>query len=180
MSHLHVEECQSIVASVLGVEVLDCDFMHVDVPGLAELGSSIWSTQAPTQSSHWGLSEDLTVDHCDVPGAQSEHSSGLSGPLHSLEQNLARVFEEVRRGQRLPAALGLDSDEVPLLVVWEEMGVGEVECPQPLLCSGDLVGVGPANLGVVCHNDLRAGTVNKLPQISPRSLLVVAIEDVNG
>ena len=66
------------------------------------------------------------------------------------------------------------------MIVGSEESVGKIKGPQPLICSGHLVSVGPANLSVVRHHDLRAGAVDKLPQVGPCALLVVAVEYVHG
>ena len=160
---LYVEESQCIIPGVLSVEVSHCDFVHVDVPGLAKLRSSIRSTETPAQAPHRSLLGDLTVDDGDVHRAQPEDSPGLTSPPDSLEQNPARLLEEIGRSQGLATTLGLDSDEVALLVVGSDVRVGQIEGPESLISSGDLVGVGPTYLGVVNHNYLRTGIVHKFP-----------------
>ena len=154
--------------------------MHEDVPGLTELRSSVGSAETPTQSSHRLLLGDLTVDDGDVHGSETEDSPGLTGPPDSLEQNVPGLLEEIGRSQRLAAALGLDADEVSLLVVGSDMSVAEIKRPQPLVSSGNRVRVGPTYLGVVSHHDLRARIVHKFPQIGSCGLIIMTVEYISG
>ena len=158
---LDVEESQGIIPGVLSVEVSHSDFVHEDVPGLAKLRTSVRSAETPAHPSHRSLPDNLAVDDGHVHGVQPKHSPGLTGPPDSLEQNFSGLLEEIRWSQRLATTLGLDSDEVPLLVVRSDVSVGEIKGPKPLVSAGDRVSVGPTDLGVVIHHYLRAGIVHE-------------------
>ena len=177
---LDVEESQGIIPGVLGVEVSHCDFVHEDIPGLAKLRTSVRSAETPAHPSHWPLPGDLAVDDGDVHGAQTKHSPGLTGPPDSLEQNLPGLLEEIGRSQRPATTLGLDSYEVPLLVVRSDVSVGQIEGPQPLVSPGDRISVGPTNLGVVSHHYLRAGIVHEFPQIRSGGFFIMTVEYISG
>ena len=176
---LHVEESQRIIPGVLSVEVSHSNFVHEDIPGLTKLRTPIRSAETPAQASHRPLPGNLAVNYGDVHGAQAKHPPRLASPPDSLEANVPRFLEEIGGSKRLATTLGLDSDQVSLLVVWSDMSVGEIERPQSLVSTGDGVSVSPTYLGVVSHHYLWARIVHKFPQIGSCGFFIMTVEYIS-
>lgn len=101
----NIEESETVVPGVLGVEVLHVHFVHPHVVGLPKLWASLGAAETPTQVSNRGVANYFTVADSHIHRAKAENSPGLSGPSYSLKKQLPRLFEVVRAWNDSPTTL---------------------------------------------------------------------------